>query len=454
MKKAALHNLGCKVNAYETEAMQEMLERAGYEIVPFKEGADVYVINTCTVTNIADRKSRQMLHRARKLNPDAVVVAAGCYVQAKDGKEVDPCIDIVIGNNHKKDLVRILSEYEEERTKRREDERCKNGEDRENGCGTDGGRYAAYEVEDINRTKEYEALHLTRTGEHTRAYIKVQDGCNQFCTYCIIPYARGRVRSRELQDVEQEVRALAANGYREIVLTGIHLSSYGIDFDGQRHLLDLIRAVHAVEGIMRIRLGSLEPGIVTDEFASELAIMPKICPHFHLSLQSGCDATLKRMNRRYTSSEYYEKCRILRKYFDAPALTTDVIVGFPGETEEEFRESLDFVDKVDFYETHIFKYSRREGTKAASMQDQVDEQTKAKRSALMIELGEKKRNAYENSFVGKEVEVLVEEDAVIGGKPVQTGHTKEYIKIALDTKENLRNCIVNVQIDNDSQIIH
>lgn len=452
-KKAALHNLGCKVNAYETEAMQEMLEQAGYEIVPFKEGADVYVINTCTVTNIADRKSRQMLHRARKLNPDAVVVAAGCYVQAQDGKEVDPCIDIVIGNNHKKDLVRILGEYEEERAKRREDELRERDGENENGCGT-GGRHAAYEVEDINRTKEYEALHLTRTGEHTRAYIKVQDGCNQFCTYCIIPYARGRVRSRNLQDVEQEVRALAANGYREIVLTGIHLSSYGIDFDGKRHLLDLIRTVHEVEGIMRIRLGSLEPGIVTEEFARELASMPKICPHFHLSLQSGCDATLKRMNRRYTSGEYYERCRILRKYFDAPALTTDVIVGFPGETEEEFRESLDFVDKVDFYETHIFKYSRREGTKAASMQDQVDEQTKTKRSAIMIALGEKKRKAYERGFIGKEVEVLVEEDAVIGGKPVQTGHTKEYIKIALDTKENLRNCIVNVQIDNDSQIIH
>ena len=452
MKKAALHNLGCKVNAYETEAMQEMLEQAGYEIVPFKEGADVYVINTCTVTNIADRKSRQMLHRARKLNPDAVVVAAGCYVQAQDGKEVDPCIDIVIGNNHKKDLVRILGEYEEERAKRREDELRERDGENENGCGT-GGRHAAYEVEDINRTKEYEALHLTRTGEHTRAYIKVQDGCNQFCTYCIIPYARGRVRSRNLQDVEQEVRALAANGYREIVLTGIHLSSYGIDFDGKRHLLDLIRTVHEVEGIMRIRLGSLEPGIVTEEFARELASMPKICPHFHLSLQSGCDTTLKRMNRRYTSGEYYERCRILRKYFDAPALTTDVIVGFPGETEEEFRESLDFVDKVDFYETHIFKYSRREGTKAASMQDQVDEQTKTKRSAIMIALGEKKRKAYERGFIGKEVEVLVEEDAVIGGKPVQTGHTKEYIKIALDTKENLRNCIVNVQIDNDSQII-
>ena len=431
MKKAALHNLGCKVNAYETEAMQEMLEQAGYEIVPFKEGADVYVINTCTVTNIADRKSRQMLHRARKLNPEAVVVAAGCYVQTQGEREIDPCIDIVIGNNHKKDLVRILREYEE---------------NREKDC--------AGEIGDINMTKEYESLHLTRTGEHTRAYIKVQDGCNQFCTYCIIPYARGRVRSREQQDVVQEVRILASNGYQEVVLTGIHLSSYGIDFDGRRHLLDLIRAVHEIEGIRRIRLGSLEPGIVTEEFAEALASMPKICPHFHLSLQSGCDAVLKRMNRKYTSGEYYEKCRILRKYFDAPALTTDVIVGFPGETEAEFQESYDFVDKVDFYETHIFKYSKREGTKAASMPDQVDEQIKAQRSARLIELGEKKRKAYEKKFIGRTVEVLVEEDAVIGGKNVQTGHTKEYIKIALDSEENLRNCIVNVQIDNDSQIIH
>lgn len=428
MKKAAFHNLGCKVNAYEAEAMQEMLEKAGYEIVPFQEGADVYVVNTCTVTNIADRKSRQMLHRAHKLNPDAIVVAAGCYVQAQDGKEIDPCIDIVIGNNHKKDLVRILEEYE--------------------------SGQAAGEIEDINRTKEYEELHLTRTGEHTRAYIKVQDGCNQFCTYCIIPYARGRVRSRKTEDVVAEVKDLAQNGYREVVLTGIHLSSYGIDFDGQKHLLDLICAVHEVDGIMRIRLGSLEPGIVTEEFARVISSLPKVCPHFHLSLQSGCDATLKRMNRKYTSKQYYEKCRILRKYFEHPALTTDVIVGFPGETEEEFQQSLEFVDKVNFYETHIFKYSKREGTKAAVMPDQVDEQIKAERSSLMIALGEKKRKAYEQSFVGETVEVLIEEETVIDGKTVQTGHTREYMKIALEAEENLSNCIVNVQIDNDAQIIH
>ena len=443
MKKAALHNLGCKVNAYETEAMQEMLENAGYEIVPFKEGADIYIINTCTVTNIADRKSRQMLHRARKMNPDAIVVAAGCYVQAQDGKEVDPCIDIVLGNNHKKDLIKILEEYS-----------TKKAAGAERSEMSDKKPRAVAEIEDINQTHEYESLHLTKPGDHTRAYIKVQDGCNQFCTYCIIPYARGRVRSREQEDVVNEVKSLASNGYQEVVLTGIHLSSYGIDFDGERHLLDLIRAVHDVDGIRRIRLGSLEPGIITEEFAGALSGLPKICPHFHLSLQSGCDATLKRMNRRYTSEEYYEKCCILRKYFENPALTTDVIVGFPGETEEEFRASLAFVDKVDFYETHIFKYSKREGTKAARMEDQIDEQVKTARSAVMIELGEKKRKAYEESFIGKPVEVLVEEEAMIGGKKVQTGHTKEYIKIALESEKNLRNTVVKVQIENDSQIIH
>lgn len=436
-KKAALHNLGCKVNAYETEAMQEMLEKAGYEIVPFKEGADVYVINTCTVTNIADRKSRQMLHRARKMNPDAVVVAAGCYVQAQEGK-VDSCIDIVLGNNKKKDLIRILDEYRKSRAE----------------SGREKEILPDVELEDIGHTKEYESLNLTRPGDHTRAYIKVQDGCNQFCTYCIIPYARGRVRSRSMEDVLDEVRTLADNGYKEVVLTGIHLSSYGIDFDKEYHLLELIRAVHEIDGIERIRLGSLEPGIITEEFAEGIAKLPKMCPHFHLSLQSGCDATLKRMNRRYTSSEYAEKCELLRKYFPNPALTTDVIVGFPGETEEEFKESYDFVDSIDFYETHIFKYSRREGTKAAVMPDQVDEQIKAKRSAQLIELGEKKRAAYEQSFQGKEVEVLVEEDLELNGKEVQIGHTKEYMKIALETNENLKNSIVKVQIGKDSQIIH
>ena len=362
MKKVALHNLGCKVNAYETEAMQEMLEHAGYEIVPFQEGADIYVINTCTVTNIADRKSRQMLHRARKMNPDAVVVAAGCYVQAQAEKQViDPCIDIVLGNNKKQDLLTALQAYEEAHGDLRE-------------------------VIDINHTKEYENLHLTKQGEHTRAYIKVQDGCNQFCSYCIIPYARGRVRSRAKEDVVAEVTDLAKNGYQEVVLTGIHLSSYGIDFENEDNLLSLIRAVHEIEGIKRIRLGSLEPRIITEEFVQAIAALPKMCPHFHLSLQSGCNETLKRMNRRYTSEEFYEKCEILRKYFEKPALTTDVIVGFPQETEEEFETTYEFLKKICFYETHIFKYSKREGTKAAVMQGQIPEQIKAKRSARLVSI--------------------------------------------------------------------
>ena len=348
-KKAALHNLGCKVNAYETEAMQELLEDSGYEIVPFHEKADIYIINTCTVTNMADRKSRQMLHRARKMNPDAIVAACGCYVQEKP-EEVADCVDIVIGNNRKKEIVHILEEYEKGREGIRKD------------------------LVDIGHTREYEDLHLSRTAEHTRAYIKVQDGCNQFCSYCIIPYARGRVRSRSMESVREEVETLAGNGYQEVVLTGIHLSSYGIDTGTD--LLSLIRTVHEVAGIKRIRLGSLEPRIITEEFAEAIAGLPKMCPHFHLSLQSGCTETLKRMNRRYTAEEYYEKCELLRKYFRNPALTTDVIVGFPGETEEEFKASRDFIDKVDFYETHVFKYSRREGTKAAAMPDQVPEEEK------------------------------------------------------------------------------
>jgi len=428
MKKVALHNLGCKVNAYETEAMQEMLEHAGYEIVPFQEGADIYVINTCTVTNIADRKSRQMLHRARKMNPDAVVVAAGCYVQAQAEKQViDPCIDIVLGNNKKQDLLTALQAYEEAHGDLRE-------------------------VIDINHTKEYENLHLTKQGEHTRAYIKVQDGCNQFCSYCIIPYARGRVRSRAKEDVVAEVTDLAKNGYQEVVLTGIHLSSYGIDFENEDNLLSLIRAVHEIEGIKRIRLGSLEPRIITEEFVQAIAALPKMCLHFHLSLQSGCNETLKRMNRRYTSEEFYEKCEILRKYFEKPALTTDVIVGFPQETEEEFETTYEFLKKICFYETHIFKYSKREGTKAAVMQGQIPEQIKAKRSA--IELGEKNRRAYEESFLGKTVEVLVEEKSDVNGKEMWTGHTKEYMKIALESEKNLQNCILNVQIKDGREIIH
>lgn len=441
MKKVALHNLGCKVNAYETEAMQELLEKHGYEIVPFQEGADVYIINTCTVTNMADRKSRQMLHKARKMNPDSIVVACGCYVQAKKD-DIPEGIDIVVGNNKKQNIVEILENYEKE----------KNQDAQEKADEQEKASETYQEILDINHEKAYEDLHLSTAAEHTRAYIKVQDGCNQFCSYCIIPFARGRVRSRSRDSVLDEVKTLSANGYKEVVLTGIHLSSYGIDCDD--NLLSLILAIHEVEGIERIRLGSLEPRIITEEFAQTIAKLPKMCPHFHLSLQSGCNATLKRMNRRYTAEEYYEKCQLLRKYFDNPALTTDVIVGFPGETEEEFAESKAFVDKVDFYETHIFKYSRREGTKAAAMKDQVPDQIKAARSAELLELNRKKQAVYEERLLGTTQEVLIEEKIVRDGEELQIGHTKEYVKIGVKNPNNLINQLVNVEIENQLQILH
>lgn len=415
-KRAALHNLGCKVNAYETEAMRQLLEEDGYEIVPFEPGADVYVINTCTVTNIADRKSRQMLHKARKMNPDAIVVAAGCYVETADGGvEKDPAIDIILGNNQKNQLVSVIRDFEQKRAGKRAEE--------PSGAMT--------KKIDINHTKEYENLIIDRTENRTRADIKVQDGCNQFCTYCIIPFARGRVRSRDTQDVLQEVRALAASGCQEIVLTGIHLSSYGVDLGEGMDLTALIEAVHEVDGISRIRLGSLEPGIVTEKFAYTLAELPKVCPHFHLSLQSGCDTVLKRMNRRYTSGEFREKCELLREAFTLPALTTDVIVGFPGETEEEFAVTEEFLRQIKLYETHIFKYSKRQGTRAAVMPDQVDEQVKALRSERLIALGEENRLAFEESWMGREAEILFEERNTIAGKEYFTGYTKEYIRAAV-----------------------
>ena len=413
-EKVALHNLGCKVNAYETEAMQQILEEHGYEIVPFAEGADIYVINTCTVTNIADRKSRQMLHKAKKMNPDAIVVAAGCYVQAA-GEELkaDEAIDIIIGNNMKQDLVAILEEY-----------KMAHGNSDENDI-----HEMQSHLLDISHEKEYETLSINRTAEHTRAYIKVQDGCNQFCSYCIIPYARGRVRSRSMEDILNEVKELASNGYQEVVLTGIHLSSYGIDKEDGNGLLELIMAVHEVEGIKRIRLGSLEPRIITENFAKTISSLPKICPHFHLSLQSGCDETLKRMNRRYTAQEYYEKCLLLRKYFEEPALTTDVIVGFPQETEEEFEITRQFLEKIQFYETHIFKYSRRKGTRADKMEGQVPEEIKTQRSHVLLALNEQNRRFYQEKFVGKKVEVLFEESLEIDGKEYYSGHSKEYLKV-------------------------
>lgn len=422
MKKAALHNLGCKVNAYETEAMQHLLEEAGYEIVPFTQKADVYVINTCSVTNMADRKSRQMLHKAKKNNPDSIVVATGCYVQTSE-KEVlnDLSVDIVIGNDRKHDLVRLLEEY---------------SLDSVNDT-----------VDDINDGKhDFEELFIDQTKEHTRAFIKVQDGCNQFCSYCIIPYARGRVRSRRFENVIAEVERLAANGFKEVVLTGIHLSSYGVDFEEATGLLELIQAVNAVKGIERIRLGSLEPKIVTEHFASELSKLDKICPHFHLSLQSGCDATLKRMNRKYTTKEYERGCELLRKYFVHPAITTDVIVGFPGETEEEFEQTKAYLEHIHFYEMHIFKYSKRKGTRAAVMPDQIDEQVKAARSEKLIALGHDMSKEFRKFYIGKNEEALFEEKAVIGDKEYFVGYTKEYVKVAKKTDENLENQIVSGRI--------
>ena len=422
MKKAALHNLGCKVNEYETEAMQHLLEEAGYEIVPFTQKADVYVINTCSVTNMADRKSRQMLHKAKKNNPDSIVVAAGCYVQTSE-KEVlnDLSVDIVIGNDRKHDLVRLLEEY---------------SLDSVNDT-----------VDDINDGKhDFEELFIDQTKEHTRAFIKVQDGCNQFCSYCIIPYARGRVRSRRFENVIAEVERLAANGFKEVVLTGIHLSSYGVDFEEATGLLELIQAVNAVKGIERIRLGSLEPKIVTEHFASELSKLDKICPHFHLSLQSGCDETLKRMNRKYTTKEYERGCELLRKYFVHPAITTDVIVGFPGETEEEFEQTKAYLEHIHFYEMHIFKYSKRKGTRAAVMPDQIDEQIKAARSEKLIALGHDMSKEFRKFYIGKNEEVLFEEKAVIGDKEYFVGYTKEYVKVAKKTDENLENQIVSGRI--------
>ncbi len=412
MKSVALHNLGCKVNSYEMDVMQQRLQDCGYKIVPFDGAADIYIINTCTVTNIADRKSRQMIHRARRCNPDAVVVAVGCYVQTAAGEALeDGTVDIAVGNNRKKDIVPIIEEY----LKTREQPRV--------------------EKIDINNTREYEEMQLTRTAEHTRAYIKIQDGCNQFCSYCIIPYARGRVRSRAEEDILQEVRGIVAAGYREIVLTGIHISSYGLDRGGPE-LLQLIMKLHGIDGLKRIRLGSLEPRIVTEEFACQLSTLPGLCPHFHLSLQSGSDAVLGRMNRHYTAGEYFQTTEILRNCFRDPAITTDVIVGFPGETEEEFRETEAFVRKVNFYEMHIFKYSRRQGTRAAMMEGQLTEAEKGRRSAVLAQAEEEMSRSYRAGWLNRETGVLFEEKKQVAGGTYWIGHTPQYVKVAMEAGEN------------------
>lgn len=485
-KSVALHNLGCKVNAYELDVIAQMLAERGFSVVSFEEKADIYIVNTCSVTNIADRKSRQMLHQAKKRNPDAVVVAVGCYVQT--GKEkvlADESVDLVIGNNRKKDTAKLLSDYLEsrERGKRssgpeaagpgrdtgRRDGTLERAEEKgrpETGDKTLGGR----SVVDIGRETAYEEMQLTHTAEHTRAYIKIQDGCNQFCSYCIIPYARGRVRSRREEDILREVRGLLANGFREIVLTGIHISSYGMDFAGlknpgadgglpcesplhpdpagkqeergrnpfpQEPLLHLLRELDGMEDLARIRLGSLEPRIITPEFVEGLKGVTKLCRHFHLSLQSGCDETLVRMNRRYTTGEYLKKVEMLREAFGHAAITTDVIVGFPGETDEEFARTMRFLKTVNFYEMHVFQYSRREGTAAAKRKDQVPEETKKRRSEALLTLAEKQSEDFRKSYIGECAEVLFEETKELCGVSCQVGYTGEYIRAAKKTDESL-----------------
>ncbi len=423
MKKCALHSLGCKVNSYETQAMQKMMESAGYEIVPFgEEIADIYIINTCSVTNIADRKSRQMIHKAKKLNPEAVVAAAGCYVESA-GDNIDEDVDIVIGNNEKSHLIEILNEYFEHMDKEKS--------------------------VDIGKITGFDELNIDSPLEHTRAYVKIQDGCNRFCSYCIIPYVRGRIRSRKPDDVMAEIKRVAASGCKEVVLTGIHLSSYGLDFkDSTVKLIDVIEAVNRIEGIERIRLGSLEPLIVTEEFVRRLAKCKKICPHFHLSLQSGCDETLKRMNRRYNVDEYYKGVELLREYFPDAAVTTDVIVGFPGETEEEFNITKKYLEKVCFYEMHVFKYSRRKGTAADKMPDQIPENIKSERSTELLELNEILSNGYREKYIGKKVKVLLEENHIIENKKYIIGFTDTYVRVALENPEEklYTNQIVNVRV--------
>lgn len=460
--KAALHNLGCKVNAYETEVMEQSLREHGYEIVPFDEKADVYIVNTCTVTNIADRKSRQMLHRARQQNPDAVVAAAGCYAQtAREALEKEGSVDLIVGNNRKREIAGLLEAYLRQREALRQNPENCGGEALRQSQKDPGGEALRQRpeilcaVSDISAVREYEEVQLRKPGQHTRAYIKIQDGCNQFCSYCAIPYARGRVRSRRAEDVLREAAALAGAGCREVVLTGIHVSSYGIDFDGDAweegrserrfrggqaqyggisRLIDLTERLQEIPGVERIRLGSLEPRIITEETAARLSAIPKLCPHFHLSLQSGCDTVLKRMNRHYTTGEYYQSVETLRKFFGHPAITTDVIVGFPGETEEEFAQTREFLEKVCFYEMHIFKYSRRDQTPAAGMPDQVPEQVKARRSGELLALEGRQSKAFRGHYIGREAEVLLEETRELEGRLYEIGHTKDYVKVAVEVK--------------------
>ncbi len=427
-RTAAFLSLGCKVNSYETEAMRGMFEQAGYTTVDFKDIADVYVVNTCTVTNIADRKSRQMLHQAKKRNPEAVIAAVGCYVQASEEELIkDTAVDLVVGNNRKSDIVTMVERYF---MNNRKEEL----------------------VTDIDAQQEYEEFKVSSTLEKTRAFIKIQDGCNRFCSYCIIPYVRGRVRSREEQDILSEITSLAEKGYKEIVLTGIHISSYGTDrqVDKANHkeqpLAELIIKVSRIPGIERIRVGSLEPRIITEDFVRSIAGVKQFCPHFHLSLQSGSDSVLLRMNRRYTAEEYYEKVLLLREYYSNPSFTTDVIVGFPGETEKEFEETYEFVKKIGFSHIHVFKFSKREGTKAAGMPDQLPEELKHQRSNKLIALAEQMSMEYKSKFMGRIEKILVEEEITVDGTTYQTGHNERYLKLAVKSDEELTNKVITAEV--------
>jgi len=414
MKKVAFYTLGCKVNQYETNAMIEQFIKSNYEIVDFEEIADIYVINTCTVTNMSDRKSRQVIRRVKQLNPNSILAVTGCYAQvAADELERIEEIDLIIGNTEKKDIVEIIENYTEK-----------------------------INLTDINNQKEFVDFGTTTYTEKTRAVIKVQDGCNNFCSYCIIPYAKGRVRSRKLENVIEEIQSVVKKGIQEVVITGIHVASYGLDFEDKNiRLIDLLEEINKIEGLKRIRLGSLEPNIITDEFVERLKKLDKICDHFHLSLQSGCDETLKRMNRKYNTDDFEKVVTRLRNTYPNVALTTDIIVGFPGETEQEFNNTYEYLKKINFYQMHVFKYSQRKGTRAAVMLNQIDGKVKEERSHKLIELSNKNEQDFLNRYIGKEVEVLFEQQE---GEYVK-GHTSNYIVVKVK-QENIENKIIKVKI--------
>ena len=426
MKKVAFHNLGCKVNSYELDGIQQNFQKAEYKIVDFAQKADVYVINTCSVTNIADRKSRQMIHKAKKQNPEAVVVALGCYVQAMDGDGSDPDIDIVIGNNLKSQTFEIVDEYIKNR-------------------GNDFSKTSDIHLLNLKEEQSYEEQRVENCNEHTRAFIKIQDGCDQYCSYCIIPYVRGHIRSRRIEDIMAEIAGLTKAGYKEFVITGIHLSSYGIEETSYNEfaktgrtntsLLEVINAASAIEGVERIRLGSLEPRLMTEEFLKGITSNEKVCPHFHLSLQSGCDSVLKRMNRHYTTDEFERVVERIRSFYEHPAITTDVIVGFPGETEGEFERTREYLEKIKLYEVHLFKYSRRKGTVADKMPDQLTDKEKSKRSGILLKGDERNRNDFAKWYVGKRVEILLEDMEEINGSEYMVGYTKNYVKCAVTLPE-------------------